>query len=71
VRIGTVTLSELGYSARSAADHRTAVSEAPVALMPVEYVTPAAEERAVEVQHWLAGRGQHRAPSVERSPVTA
>ena len=32
--------------------------------MPIEYVTPAIEDRAVEVQFELARRGHHRAPSV-------
>jgi predicted nucleic acid-binding protein len=32
--------------------------------MPVEYMTPAVEDRAVEVLTLLADRGQHRAPSV-------
>jgi predicted nucleic acid-binding protein len=32
--------------------------------MPVEYLTPAIEDRAVEVLTFLADRGQHRAPSV-------
>ena len=32
--------------------------------MPVEYLTPAIEDRAVEVQTMLAHRGQHRAASV-------
>ena len=32
--------------------------------MPVEYLTPAIEDRAVEVQTALAHRGQHRAPSI-------
>ena len=32
--------------------------------MPVEYLTPAIEERAVEVLALLADRGQHRAPSI-------
>jgi hypothetical protein len=31
--------------------------------MPVEYLTPAIEDRAVEVQTLLADRGQHRAGS--------
>ena len=35
-----------------------------MAAMPVEYLTPAAEDRAVEVQRLLAERGQHRAPSI-------
>ena len=32
--------------------------------MPVEYLTPAIEDRAVEVLTLLPGRGQYRAPSV-------
>lgn len=32
--------------------------------MPVEYLTPAIEDRAVEVQTMLADLGRHRAPSV-------
>jgi predicted nucleic acid-binding protein len=32
--------------------------------MPVEYLTPAIENRAVEVLALLADRGQHRAPSI-------
>ena len=32
--------------------------------MPVEYLTPNIEDRAVEVQSLLAARGQHRAPSI-------
>ena len=32
--------------------------------MPVEYLTPSIEDRAVEVQIALARRGQHRAASI-------
>jgi predicted nucleic acid-binding protein len=32
--------------------------------MPVEYLTPAIEDRAVEILTLLADRGQHRAPSL-------
>ena len=64
VRISTVTRLEVGYSARSAVDHRTLVSEPPVASMPVEYLTPRIEDRALEIQSVLASRGQHRAPSI-------
>ena len=32
--------------------------------MPVEYQTPAIEDRAVEVRTLLADRGQHRTPSI-------
>lgn len=64
VRIATVTLLEVGYSARDAHDLRAGLHEPPVASMPVEYATPTAEDRAVEVLVLLADRGHHRAPSV-------
>jgi predicted nucleic acid-binding protein len=64
VRLTTVTRLEVGYSARSGADLRAGLREPPVSAMPVEYLTPAIEDRAVEVLTLLADRGQHRAPSV-------
>ncbi len=64
VRISTVTRLEAGFSARSAADHRSLMSEPPIASMPVEYLAPRIEDRSVEVQSALAERGQHRAPSI-------
>ena len=64
VRVATVTLLEVGYSARDPDDLRAGLREPPVASMPVEYATPAAEDRAVEVLMLLAERGHHRAPSV-------
>lgn len=64
VAISTVTRLEVGYSARSATDMARALELPPVAAMPVEYLTPAMEDRAVEVQRLLAERGQHRAPSI-------
>ena len=64
VRISTVTRLEIGFSARSGGDHQALVAEAPIASMPVEYLTPLIEDRAVAVQSALAERGQHRAPSI-------
>ncbi|MBT8207928.1 MAG: PIN domain nuclease [Acidimicrobiia bacterium] len=64
VRISTVTRLELGFSARSGADHRLVLHSPPIASMPVEYLTPKIEDRAVEVQSALASLGQHRAPSI-------
>lgn len=64
VRIATVTLLEIGYSARTAAELRAGLHEPPVGSMPVEYATPTAENRAVEVLASLADSGHHRAPSV-------
>lgn len=62
VAISTVTRLEVGFSARSADDHARALRLPPIAAMPVEYLTPAIEDRAVETQALLAARGQHRAP---------
>jgi hypothetical protein len=39
--------------------------------MPVEYLTPAVEDRAVEILALLADRGQHRAPSIPDLIVAA
>lgn len=64
VRISTVTRLEVGYSARSPDDLRLALTVPPLSSMPVEYLTPVIEDRAVEVQAALADRGQHRAPSI-------
>jgi predicted nucleic acid-binding protein len=64
VRITTVTRLEVGYSARSGPDLRTGFAQPPLSSMPVEHLTPAIEDRAVDVLTLLADRGQHRAPSV-------
>lgn len=64
VRISTITRLEVGYSFRTAAEAHTESTSPPLAFMPVEYLSPAAEARAVEVQLLLADRGQHRAPSI-------
>lgn len=62
IAISTVTRLEAGFSVRSAEDHARALRLPPIAAMPVEYLTPAIEDRAVEIQSILAARGQHRAP---------
>ncbi|MEV8374350.1 PIN domain nuclease [Kribbella sp. NPDC056861] len=64
VHIATVTLLEVGFSARTAEEHRLALLHPPVSSMPVENSTPAIERRAVAIQAMLAASGQHRAPSV-------
>ena len=64
VRIATVTRLEVGYSARSGPELRMGLQRPPLSAMPVEYQTPAIEDRAVEVLSLLADRGQHRAPSI-------
>ena len=64
VRVSTVTRLEIGYSARTGEELRAGLRRPPLASMPVEYLTPAIEDRAVEVQQLLADRGHHRAPAV-------
>jgi predicted nucleic acid-binding protein len=64
IHITTMTLLEVGYSAQSARDLRDTSSTPPLSLMPVEYLTPAMEQRALDVQMQLADRGQHRAPGI-------
>lgn len=71
VRIAGVTRLEVGYSARSGADLREAFRTAPMTAMPVEYLTPAIEDRALEVQQLLADQGQHRAASIPDLVVAA
>ncbi len=64
IRVTTLTLLEIGYSARSGADLEDELHRPPLALMPIEYLTPASEARAMTVQALLAERGLRRAPSV-------
>lgn len=71
VRIATVTRLEVGYSARSGPDFRTGLRQPPLSSMPVEYQTPATEDRAVEILALLADRGQHRAPSIPDLVIAA
>ena len=71
VRISTVTRLEIGYSFRSGSQARRENAAPPLSLLPVEYLTPAIEDRAVEVQLLLADRGHHRAPSIPDLLVAA
>jgi len=71
VHVSTVTLLEAGYSARSAEDLGKILNAPPIASMPVAYLTPAIEDRAVQVLTMLAQRGQHRAPSLPDIMVAA
>jgi hypothetical protein len=64
LRLSAITRLELGYSARSGEAGRRKFASPPLSLMPVERLTPALEDRALEVQTLLADRGQHRAPSI-------
>jgi predicted nucleic acid-binding protein len=64
VRIATPTLLEIGRSAQSANDLEVLLGGRPVSFMPLEYMTAASENRAVEVLKLLVPRGWHRAPKV-------
>lgn len=64
VRVAVVTLLEAGFSARAAVDLRSGSDRALLDVMPVEYLTPRAEDRAVEVQARLGERGRHRAAAI-------
>lgn len=71
VRLSTITRLEIGFSARSGGQLREATASAPLASMPIEYMTPAIEERACAVQQMLADLGHHRAASIPDLLVAA
>jgi predicted nucleic acid-binding protein len=64
VHISNMTRLEVGYSARAGDVARREFRAPPLAAMPVEYLTPAMEDRALEVQLLLADRRMHRGPSI-------
>ncbi len=64
VRLSAMTRLELGFSVRAGEAGREAFRLPPLSLMPIVHLTPAIEDRAFEVQMFLADRGQHRAPSI-------
>lgn len=64
VRKTAVTVLEMGFSVRSGDEHLRLRSGHPLAELPLEYLTPAMEGRAIEVQGMLAHQGQHRGVSV-------
>lgn len=64
VHIAGVTRLEVGFSARSGADLRAAARRPPLSKMPLVYLTPVIEDRAIAVQQSLADQGHHRAPAV-------
>ena len=54
----------VGFSARTADDLRGELARPPLTHLPVEFMTPRIEDRAVEVQAAVAERGHHRAASI-------
>lgn len=71
VRLSTITRLELGYSARTGEGGRRQFASPPLSLMPLEYLSTAIEDRALEVQLLLADQGRHRAPSIPDLLVAA
>ena len=68
VHITTITLLEAGYSARSAADMGELLDCPPLSLMPVEYLTPAAEKRATNRAQSPRTAECERGPTSRRLP---
>jgi predicted nucleic acid-binding protein len=64
VHLASVTRLEVGFAAQNGESARRQFRESPLSAMPVEYLTPGIEDRALEVQTLLADRGQHRGPSI-------
>jgi len=71
VYASSVTLLEIGWSARSGKHWQLLVEGPPTLNLLIEYLTPAVEERAVEVQGLLADQGYHRATSIPDLLVSA
>jgi predicted nucleic acid-binding protein len=71
VHVCSVTLLEVGYSARTGPERARALRTSPLSAMPVEYSTPTIEDRVIDVQGQLAERGQHRAPSIPELLIAA
>jgi predicted nucleic acid-binding protein len=64
VQISSLTRLEIGFSFRNFSEATREVSSPPLLTMPITYLTPAIENRAVEVQMLLMQSGHHRAPSI-------
>lgn len=64
VQISSVTRLEIGFSFRNFDQASREVSTPPLLTMPIAYLTPAIEDRAIEVQLLLTRSGHHRAPGI-------
>ncbi|GAB3488069.1 PIN domain nuclease [Flexivirga lutea] len=64
LHVASVTVLEIGYSARGARDWRQLREVPPLSLMPQEPTSASTESRAIQVQGELAARGHHRGPGV-------
>lgn len=64
VQISSVTRLEIGFSFRNFDQASREVSTPPLLTMPIAYLTPAIEDRAIEIQLLLTRSGHHRGPSI-------
>lgn len=71
VYVSSVTLLEVGWSAKTGGHWHLLVEEPPTVNLLIEYLTPAMEDRAIELQGLLADRGHHRAPSIPDLLISA
>ncbi len=71
IRITAMTRLEIGFSARTTAQARSAFTSPPLSAMPVEHLTPAIEDRALQVQLLLAAKRRQRAPSIPHLLIAA
>jgi len=71
VHICTITRLELGAAFLTVRQARTEISSPPLSLMPLEYLTLAAENRAIDVQLLLTELGHHRTASIPDLLVAA
>ena len=62
--ISSITKLEVGHSARSEDDFGILLDRPPLSNMPVLYLTPRVEDRALDVHRLLCRVGHHRGPSV-------
>jgi hypothetical protein len=63
----TWLIDKSACSARTATDLRAGLRQPPLSAMPVKYLNPAIEDRAVEVLALLADRGQPTSPGSRSS----
>ncbi|CAI8382011.1 MAG: Ribonuclease VapC2 [Cellulomonadaceae bacterium TMED98] len=64
VRISSLTMLELGYSFQNSSQAHYELAEPPLALMPLEYLGPRAEQRALDMQRALLEVSEHRGVSI-------
>lgn len=71
VRVSSLTLLELGFSARSGADWHRGIRQPPASELPLEPLVPRMEARALEIQGMLAEVGHHRAAKIPDLVIAA